>query len=334
VAARALALLLLVAVAAAEGEVRPTPEQKAQMVRIVGKKQWGQLPPWRQRMVLERYRRFLRAPERQQAAIRHAGLREFLLQIRGKDKSRHLPPTLGEELGRLAPDARPLAAKLAFMRLRQLRLDRALHHVPLERRWEVFGRLFPEPFDQKMAKRAHAELRNYIKQGVAAKVRKILQAEDLPPAERMKRASALVRQATEEEERKVVAKIRKELFRFHGADPKRVRRLLERHGFHLLEQIRFATPRQRELIRYAFRPDDCPLLDLGFLGPRPGDPAERRLWERDFRVFARLELLTAAGFPREMVLYLAGTGSPEDFFRAVKMLRRPQPDPLPKEPRK
>jgi hypothetical protein len=158
-----------------------------------------------------------------------------------------------------------------------------------------------------------------VARSIAAEVRARLKAESLDPEQHKKR---LVRKAIAEEERQVVERVRKEIFRFHRADPKRVRQLLERQGFWLLERGSFATPRQGELIRYAFRPHECPLLDLGWLGPRPEDPAEERLWERDYRVFARLELLSEAGFPREMVLFLAGTGSPEAFLAAVKRLRQ------------
>jgi len=316
---RALALLLL-AVTAAAGEVPLTPEQKADVVRIVGKPEWRALPPWHQQRILKQYAEFLRQPEAKQARIRRRGLREFLLpQIRRDDQRQRLPRALQEEVDRLASDVQPLAAKLAYMRLRQLRLDRSLRRVGSRQRWPLFRRLFPEPFDPSVAKRAHQELRKRVARSMAAEVRTRLQAEGLDPEQHKKR---LVRKTIAEEERQVVERIRKEIFRFQRADPERVRQLLERHGFWLLERSSFATPRQSELIRYAFRPHDCPLLDLGWLGPRPDDPAEERLWERDYRVFARLELLSEAGFPREMVLYLAGTGSPEDFLTAVRRLRQ------------
>jgi hypothetical protein len=316
---RCALVLLLLAVTAAAG-VPLTPEQKAEVVRIVGKRAWDSLPPWHQSKILKQYAAFVRLPEAKQAEIRRGDLRQYLLpQFRRDAKQHRLPRALRAEVDGLAPDVQPLAAKLAYMRLRQLRLDRSLRRLPFEQRWPLFRRLFPEPFDPHVAKRAHPELRKGVRKSIAADVRAHMQAEGLDPKQHAKR---LVRKAIAEEERQVVERIRKEIFRFQRADPKRVRQLLERQGLWLLERGSFATPRQAELIRYAFRPHECPLLDLHWLGPRPEEPAEERRWERDYRVFARLELLSKAGFPREMVLYLAGTGSPEDFLTAVKRLRQ------------
>ncbi|MHC4819240.1 MAG: hypothetical protein ACYTF8_14440 [Planctomycetota bacterium] len=317
---RCVLVLLLLAVTAAAGDPPLTPEQKADVVRIVGKRAWGSLPPWHQGKILKQYAAFLRLPKAKQAEIRRGDLRQYLLPQLPRDAKQHrLPVALRAEVDGLAPDVQPLAAKLAYMRLRQLRLDRSLHRLPFEQRWPLFRRLFPEPFDPREAKPAHHELRKKVAKSIAAEVRARMQAEGLDPEQHKKR---LVRKAIAEEERQVVERIRKEIFRFQRADPKRVRQLLERRGFWLLERGSFATPRQAELIRYAFRPHECPLLDLRWLGPRPDEPAEERRWERDYRVFARLELLSKAGFPREMVLYLAGTGSPEDFLTAVKRLRQ------------
>jgi hypothetical protein len=317
---RSVGVLLLLAAAAAAGDPPLTPEQKAEVVRVVGEQAWGQLPPWLQAKILKQYAAFLRLPEARRAEIRRGDLRRYLLpQIRRGDERQGLPRALRAEVDRLAPDAQALAAKLAYMRLRQLRLDRSLRRLPFEQRWPLFQRLFPEPFDPREAKQAYHDLRRNVAKSIAAEVRAHLRTEGLDPAQNKKR---LVRKAIAEEERQVLEHVRREIFRFQRADPKRVRQLLERQGLWLLERSSFATPRQSELIRYAFRPHDCPLLDLGWLGPRPETPAEERLWERDYHVFARLELLTKAGFPREMVLYLAGTGSPEDFLRAVKRLRQ------------
>ncbi len=316
---RGVLALLLLAVAAAAGDPL-TQEQKADVVRIVGKRAWGALPPWHQSKILQQYAAFLRLPEAEQAEIRRRDLRRYLLpQFRRDDKRHHLPQALRAEVNGLAPEVQPLAAKLAYMRLRQLRLDRSLRRLPIEQRWPLFRRLFPEPFDPRKAKPAHQELRRGVARSIAAEVRARIQAEGLDPEQHKRR---LVRKAIAEEERQVVERIRKEIFRFQQADPKRARQLLERQGLGLLERGSFATPRQSELIRYALRPHDCPLLDLSWLGPRPEDPAEARRWERDYRVFARLELLSEAGFPRELVLYLAGTGSPEDFLTAVQRLRQ------------
>jgi hypothetical protein len=137
----------------------------------------------------------------------------------------------------------------------------------------------------------------------------------------------MVRRAVAAEEERVLDKVRGELDRLAGADPERAKRFVERFLAAGLENLRFVTPRQRELIRYAIRPEECPLVDPEFLGAPPDDPAARRLFENDFRVLARLDLLSEAGFGREMVLHLAGAGSPEDFLRAVQSLRRPPVDP-------
>jgi hypothetical protein len=317
---RCALVLLLFAVTAAAGETTLTPEQRAEVIRVVGKRAWSSLPPWHQQRILKQYVVFLRLPETKQSEVRRDGLRKFLLpQIRRDGKQHRLPQALQGEVDRLASDVQPLAVKLAYMRLRQLRRDRSLRRLPFEKRWQLFRRLYPEPFDPHVAKRAHQELRKRVAKSIAADVRARLQADGLDPEQHKKR---LVRKAIAEEERQVVERIRKEIFRFQRADPQRVRRLLEQYGFWLLERSSFATPRQSELIRYAFRPHDCPLLDLGWLGDRPEDRAEERLWERDYRVFARLDLLSEAGFSRELVLYLAGTGSPEDFLTAVKRLRQ------------
>jgi hypothetical protein len=87
----------------------------------------------------------------------------------------------------------------------------------------------------------------------------------------------------------------------------------------------FATPRERELIRYILRPRECPFLDLTFLGPPPSDPADRHLYEEDLQRLARLDLLAETGLPTEIVLHLADTHSPEDFLRAWGELRGGRP---------
>jgi hypothetical protein len=316
---RLLLLLGLVAAAAAAEKVPLTGEQREEVVRLVGEELWGDLPAWRQRVILDRYGIYLRAPERKREAVERAGLRDFLLQPpRGAEEQR-LPPPLAEAVGRLPPPVRPLARRLAFVRIRQLRLDRSLARVPPGDRRGVFLRLFPEPFDQAAANAACEDLRHREAKAFARALREELARREPPPTPEERRE--MVRRATREDEERIAERVRVELRPLEGADPDRARRVLERFLLYRLENLRFVTPRQRELIRYALRPEECPLLDPDFLGRAPEDPAERRQWEHDFRVLARLDLLSEAGLGREMVLHLAGAGSPEEFLRAIQAVR-------------
>jgi len=322
------ALLLLAALAAAQGPQHRhrgglDEAQRAEVVRVIGAEAWGALPKWRQDVLCDRYARYLRAPDRKREAIERMGLREFLLQSREEPDRERLPPALEETVQRLPEGLRPYATRMAFMRLRQLRLDRGLAYVPAERRWDLFRRLFPEPFDQETASEAFRELYRWQVKGVAARIRRAM-ANEGAASDRASQAR-FVREATQEEEARVVERVRHEVEGVAGLEPRRARRFLGLLG--LLEDLPDATPRQRELIRYALRPEECPLLDLSYLGPRPPPGPERLLWERDFTALARLELLSEAGFNRETVLHLAGTDAPEDFLRALKALRRTEPSP-------
>ena len=322
---RLIPALLLIAALAVAGEKQGRPrldkQQRAEVVRVVGAPAWGAMPKWRQDIVFARYARYVHLPERKQSYIRERGLRAFLLQPRRGHDLTELPPPLQEAVRKVPRKLRPLASKLAFLRLRQLRLDRGLRRVPRENRWPLFRRLFPEPFDQEAAKAAHEELRVYQARAIAARLRREMRAQagELT-LEQQKR---IVHEAVQSEEQQVVERVTRELRRLRGLDAERARRLIELQS--LAESVRFATPRQRELIRYALRPEECPLLDLTYLGPRPEDPAARRLWEGDFKTLGRLRLLCEAGLPNELVLHLAGTGSAEDFLRSIVALRRPKP---------
>jgi hypothetical protein len=305
---------MLAAAAAAGDEV-----QEVQAVaRVVGEAHWGEMPAWRQQMIVKRYARFLRMPPPKRAAIERRGLRDFLLQA-GEPEEERLPPPLAASIDRMPPELRPLAGRLAFLRLRQLRLDASLARLPLAERRDLFLRLFPEPFDQAAANAAADELRRRAARAFARGLKDDLARRD-PPATPEERRE-LVRRAIEEEEARIAGGVADELLRLEGAEPPRARRMLDR--FLADESLRFVTPRQRELIRYAMRPEECPLVDPGLLGPPPEDPAERQLWEQDFRTLARLDLLGQAGFGREMVLHLAAAGSPEELLRALHALRHP-----------
>lgn len=318
-----LAFLLLGAGAAAGEGPRLDEEQRAAAARIVGDAAWSAMPPWRQRLVLDRYARFLAAPPEKREAVERAGLRDWLLQTPEGDG---VPPPLAEAVGRLPPPMRPLARQFAAVRLRQLRLDRSLSHIPFAERREVFLRLFPEPFVQETAREAYEDLRRREAKHFARKLKDELR--DVPRGERREAA----RRAIAAEEERTLERVRGEIDRLADANPGRARRFVERFLAAEQENLRFVTPRQRELVRYAIRPEECPLVDPAFLGPPPGDPAERRLFENDFRVLARLDLLAEAGFPRELVLHLAGAGSPDDFLRAIQSLRRPPGPPGPPPP--
>ena len=175
------ALLMCAAFALAERGERLSEAQRQELVRVVGAERWGALPAWRQHMVAKQYHKFLQASERQQTSIRAAGLREFLMTPRQRDEMGQLPQPLKEEIGKLAPEMRGLAARLAYTRLRQLRLDRSLRRVPAAQRWPLFRRLFPEPFDQAVAKKAHKKLRRFVVNAIAKDVRARLAAEGLDP---------------------------------------------------------------------------------------------------------------------------------------------------------
>ncbi len=315
-------LALCVAASVAAGEkARLTEEQRAEVVRLVGEDAWGGMPPWRQRMVLDRYALFLAQGDRKREAIERVGLREFLL-VQRRDEEK-LPRPLADEAEKLEPSLRPLAQEFAGVRLRQLRLDRSLARLPFDERRPMFLRLFPEPFEQEPAHAAFEELRKREAKSFAHALRDEIDRGDGTKDERR----ALVREALRAEEERTLERVRGELARLEGVHPERARAFLERFLAAGLENLRFVTPRQRELIRYAIRPEECPLIDPDFLGPPPADPRERRLFEDDFRALARLDLLSEAGFSREMVLHLASASSPEDFLRAVQALRRPPGPP-------
>lgn len=326
---RRLALFaLLLASAARSGDEAPPADEARAVMFAVGELEWRSLPHWRQRMLLERYREFLGLPEPRREAVRRGeGLRAFLLREAPPPPPEDLPEALREALARLPDESRPLAARLAQLRRRQLQLDHALRRLPtVEARRATFERLFPEPFDPEAARAAHAALRERLKEVLAWELLRDLRDEEarrgreLSEEERREVAAELYRRAAEAEERAVAERIRRDLFRARG------RASLERAGFLLLEGPRiFLTPRERELVRYAVEPFDCPFVELGFLGPAPEDPEERRAWEADYRALARAEILSHMRLPREIFLHLVDSGSPEDLLRALRGLRGERP---------
>lgn len=316
---RAVLLVLLLAA----GVALAGPE--AELVQAMGGAAvWGELPRWRQEMIRNRYRQFLHLSEAKRESVRRRGLREYLVRPRRPFGGDKLPAALRRDLERVPPEMRAMVLRTATMRIRQLLLDWSLLRLRMKERWELFRRLYPEPFDPAKAHAASEELRRRLVKSVAARIRAELDKETrargtpFSRQERRTRTRELLAQAAAAQERRLVERLRRELPSLTSRGPgSRAGRRAILH----LERMRFLTPRQRELLRYALAPQDCPLLDLGCLGPKPGDPAARRLWESDYRLLARLELLSEAGFNREMLLHLASAGSPEDLLRAVQALR-------------
>lgn len=326
-----LTLLLLAALAGlvrAGDEASPAEVQQASEA-VGGPRTWGELPLWRQKMIIERLRRFASLSPEEQVRIRQRGLRRYLLEPSRPAEVEELPPALREELPRLPADLREKAAKLLVMRWRQLQLDEALRRVPgVPERRMLFRRVFPEPFEAAAAQEGVRELRQRMKRAMVESLRpRLAELESqggrvLTDEERKARAAQLLAEDLKREEARLVERVRKEMLHTRRREPGEMRRAVDRWGWILLDRLAiFATPRERELIRYAFEPQECPILDFGFMGPPPEDPGERRLWEEDYRAIARLDLLTETNLPTEMVLHLADTGSPEDLLRALKSIR-------------
>jgi hypothetical protein len=322
---RSLALLLLIGAAVAGGPGRlPGEEQRALIEAVGGAQVWGALPGWRQRMIAHRWRHYRAAPPEHRAEIERQGLRGYLIKPADEFGLHRLPQVLRKDLEGVPPEVRDLAGKLVLVRLRQLRLDRHLALVPFQDRRPLFRRLFPEPFDLTLARKARVQLDRQVVASLGRRARERVRELEQTAGRELSREERrkLVRALAAGLEQRVIERVRKELLRFRSRQPGKVRKILEREGFFLLDRIQlFATPRQRELIRYALSPEECPLLDPDLMGPRPEEQNERKRWERDFRTLARVDLLSEAGFPPEMVLHLASSSSPEDFYRAVKHLR-------------
>jgi len=312
-------ILTLAVLAAAQA-----PSDKGHEVVAVfgGSGAWGALPEWRQRDILRRYERFRRLPKEEKAEIRRRGLKEFLYK---PGKRFELPRPLQEEIGRLPREVRSLAAKLAVLRLRHLRFDRHLSLVPFEQRRPLFFRLFPKRFDREKARAARKELNKYASRAMIRRILPLVRKQEERVGRKLTKQekAKIVHRVAKQEEQRIIEQTRRELLRFQTRSPKRIRRSLEKEGFALLETLRLmATPRQRELVRWALRPERCPLIDpVHLAGKQPADPAARRLWQRDVRVLGRIDLLSEAEFPPGMVLHLAASNSTSDFLRAIRAFR-------------
>ena len=324
-------LLLLCALAAAQGKRRaPTEEEVAKVTEIVGKEAWDLMAEWRRRDVVRRYRRFLAAPEKAQAAIREAGLKKYLTANR-PSRGPKLPKELKEAIDAFDSSLQRDATKAAIVRVRQLRLDRNLSLIPFAKRRRWFERLFPEPFDPAAARDARRAFEKEVVQAIAAQLRTSLAA-GAPETDQRRDRVSLVRRHLEASEAKVIEQVVAELRRWKDtapAKPPAVELLLDRGTI-------FATPRQRELLRWAVDPNRCPLLDLSFLGERPDRGRARFEWDRDRMALGRMELLGRAGFPPDVLLHLSATGSQADFLRAARSLlgnAAGSPGKLPQKPR-
>ncbi len=335
-----LMLLLLAALVAAQGRPdsakKPSAEQVAVVRKIVGDEAWGGMPEWRHRSIVHRYVRYLGAPAEVRGRIDEKGLKQFLTKPRGP-KGRHaLPPELAKELDHLDPKVRRLAGKLAVVRLRQMRFDRNLRLLPIEERRRWFDRLFPEPFDMASARTARLKFERVVARAVAQQLKpQLTSLKDLPKPERREKQRNLVRAHTKEQEQKVLREVARQIRRLQGVEPEDAQRRLSGEAWLVLDRRDvFATPRQRELIRWALRPDRCPVLDLRWMGDRPQERGKKRLWERDLRTLGRMELLSDAGLPVETVLHLASAGSDEEFLRALEGLVGRGDQPVRKSPRR
>ncbi len=307
---------LLLALAA--GVVHADDDDATRVVREqFQSREWDALPPWRQSMLVERYRELMALPaaDRKQR-LKGRNLRDYLYKPHRRfDRRKFLPKLLQDQLAKFDGSVKKVATRFALLRLRHHRRDRGLRLVPLEQRWDLFRRLYPEPFSKHAAHTAHKELKLAVVRDMAAKVRAKKENAKLSD----EAARRILRELIEKEETAVATRVARELGRFLRMPPERALQELTTDFYS--DKMASLTPRQSELVRYAYRPHDCPLLDLSFLGERPKDRRDRRAWDRDFHILARLELLAEAGLPREMILHLANTGGPHDFVRALRALR-------------
>jgi hypothetical protein len=314
-------VLLFGGVALAQGRRMPSPEQVEEVRKIVGEKDWGLMAEWRRRDVVHRYMRFLGAPAKKQESIRSMGLKQYLLAT-GRRRGPKLPEALQKEVDGLDERMRPDAHKLAYVRLRQMRLDRNLSMLPAAERRRWFKSLFPEPFDPRAARAARLEFQKAVGAAVAERLRpQVEKLSTLPEEERRPATAELVRRYTARQEKQLTEAVARSVRRLRGARrlPPDVELVLERREI-------FATPRQRELIRWALRPAQCPLLDFSWMGERPREKRARRAWDRDVAAIGRLELLSSAGFPREVVLHLSAASSDQDFVKGLRhLVGRPPP---------
>ena len=319
-------LLLAAGMATAQGRDvsrrLPAPEQIQKVRAIVGAELWGQMPEWRRRNVVERYQQYAKAPSEVRERIEKHGIKRFLTRPSHRPGKHELPPELARELERLDPKLRRLAGKFAFVRLRQLRFDRNLAMLPHEQRKRWFKRLFPEPFNPYAAKTARLEFEKTVAKAIARHLKpQLKKLNHLSKDEWRTRSLEVVRNYTTKQEQRVLQGVLKQVRRLQGASAEEVSRWISGDAALVLERRNvYATPRQRELIRWALRPETCPLLDFSWMGERPQGKSERRLWSRDVRVLGRISLLSEAGIPKETVLHLASAGSEEDFLRALSGL--------------
>ncbi|MFQ5845794.1 MAG: hypothetical protein ACE5JG_12495, partial [Planctomycetota bacterium] len=301
-----------------------TAEEARELAALLTPEVWKDLPEWRQREMLARLRRYRSLPAEKRDRMRPR-LKELLLRPGRMPDVGRLPPALLRSIRQLPRPRRKHAVKYAVVRWRQLQLDRALRRFPdVGRRREWFDRLFPEPFDPKRAREAHDRLRKEQSLLVAAEIRPELEQLDrrepgLQPAQREKRRKELARrllaERTRVEAERAARRIEPEIRRwFAGREGRRPPIL----GRSLLK----ASPRERELIRYALRPRDCPWLDpKRLVGPPPRDREDRRRWQRDFEILARLDLLSRCRFRVDQALHLAASADEVQLLAELGRIR-------------
>jgi len=307
---------------------KPTEKEIAAVVAALGEENWNELVPYRQRMVVHRFGKFTSLPAEKQTAIRagEGGLAKWLLAPKRRSHGHALPRELQRLVAELPKEVRADATKLARFRRRQIELDGALRALPQGERRAYFDQLFPEPFDRDVARAAKLKLRKRLAQRLVELARPKMDAEEKAAGgwtkdERKARMRAIYRERAEAATRRLSLDL--------GSDRSQKRRAEHiRRSLALIEGTRvFASPRERELIRYAMRPEDCPFLDLSFMGPKPDDERAARRFEVDFRLLGRLEILGHMNLPPAMLLHIAESGSPEDFLHAMQAVRGKRAEP-------
>ena len=323
-----IACLALAAPVRAEGKqparaMPVTPEEVQAIQEALGAKHWEAMPDSQRRVTVMRYRQWQRLPAEKRKG---RSLKRFLLR---RDRPR-LPRPLVERLQKMDRRQRAVAERFLMMRWRHMEIDDALRRIPFDARWQWFDQLFPEPFDPRAAREANHNLRKFMARQVAIGLRPhvdaaIAEVEQkrgavLEGADRKKLQNRIARELMKKEkheaETRRVTRLVEELDRWFGADAPRRGSLLP----HVLARNKLrASPRERELIRYALMPGDCPLLDPERIaGPLPEDPEALPLWQRDFEVLARLELLSQCRMASEDAVGLASSTDAAELLAGLR----------------
>ncbi|MCZ6574390.1 MAG: hypothetical protein O7C98_14630 [Planctomycetota bacterium] len=305
------------------GQMPVKPEEVQAIQEAIGAKAWEAMSDSQKRVTVMRYRQWQRLPAEKREG---KSPKRFLLR---RDRP-HLPRPLVERLEGMDRRQRMVAERFLMMRWRHMEIDDALRRIPFDARWQWFDRLFPEPFDPRAAREANHNLRKFMARQVAMGLRPhvdaaIAEVEQkrgavLEGADRKKLQDRIARELMKKEkhaeETRRVRRLVEELDRWFGADAPRRGSLLP----HVLARNKLrASPRERELIRYALMPGDCPLLDPERIaGPLPEDPEALPQWQRDFEVLARLELLSQCRMASEGALGLASSTDAAELLAGLR----------------